>query len=189
MINYVVIALKEKCNIEGICNGIGDNCINNKFTGDKCDTSCQVAINSKCEECNREQKCTKCEKPFYKDDCSDKCENCPNSECNIIGICIDQVSDCKNQSYKGPYCNTLCNNYHENCEKCHRDGTCTQERIGSSEEIDICLSLINFGNIENSNHHNEQIERNIDNNTDIYNRCLEFYMEHVHKNELKVVKK
>ena len=26
-----------KCTIEGICNGIGGNCIKNKFTGDKCD--------------------------------------------------------------------------------------------------------------------------------------------------------
>ena len=77
------------------------------------------------------------EKPFYKNDCSDKCENCPNRECNINGICIDQVSDWENQLYKGPYCNTPCNNEHVNCEKCHRDGTCTQERIGSSEEIDI----------------------------------------------------
>ena len=242
-----------KCTIKGICNGEGEKCINNKLTGEKCDTSCKIAINSKCEECTigndpkctkcepsfygdncsyqcdkcpgkacdmegkcinendqcedkeytgdmciipckdvtnlkckecgRDEKCTKCEPPFSKEDCSEKCEKCPNGECYINGICIDETSDCENPGYKGPSCETPCNDDgKENCEKCHRNGECisddeiieTQEDeiVKSTEEINICLSLINFGSLENSDNN---ISLNINITEDINTKCKDFY--------------
>ena len=185
-----------ECDNNGICINENDLCENKEYTGNKCNTPCKDATNINCKECDRENKCIKCDSPFYKEDCSEKCENCPNGECDINGICIDQDNDCEDQRYKGSSCNILCNdnNNENNCEKCHRNGECMKdptppkktenelnedsEILESTEDIDICLSLINFGNIENSNN-NELIEKNISTDEDIYSNCSSFYKKNL----------
>ena len=168
--------------MEGKCINENDQCEDKEYTGDMCITPCKDVTNLKCKECGRDEKCTKCEPPFSKEDCSEKWEKCPNGECYINGICIDETSDCENPGYKGPSCETPCNDGKENCEKCHRNGeyisddeiieTQEDEIDKSTEEINICLSLINFGSLENSDNN---ISLNINITEDINTKCKDFY--------------
>ena len=117
---------ENKCDIEGKCTGLGETCINIELTGSFCNISCNDAIEN-CIECSREPKCRKCQNSFYGDQCSDKCENCPNKSCNIAGICTHSELDCLDSHFKGPSCKDHCDDAgNENCDECHRSGICSK---------------------------------------------------------------
>ena len=117
-----------KCTIEGICNGEGETCVNNKLTGEKCDTLCQDVI-SKCEECTlgNDPKCTKCESSFYGDTCSQNCDKCPGKTCDNTGKCTNINDLCEDKGYTGDMCSTPCNEVtNSKCKECGRDKKCTK---------------------------------------------------------------
>ena len=84
-----------------------------------------------------------------------------------------------------PSCETPCNDNGNNCEKCHRNGECISEAstttkiepiiteiIQTTDDINICLSLINIGTseINNDNLSSEKIL-----NEEIQVKCKDFF--------------
>ena len=126
IVNNNVIIVRKINVILKKCTGLGETCINIELTGSFCNISCNDAIEN-CIECSREPKCRKCQNSFYGDQCSDKCENCPNQSCNIAGICTDSDLDCLDSHFKGPSCKDHCDDAgNENCDECHRSGICSK---------------------------------------------------------------
>ena len=114
----------EKCNITGICYDQVTECVDNTLRGEKCDTPCNndTKIYDNCRNCTRNNTCIECiNKESYGDFCNISCANCPGN-CSINGICIDQNSDCDDDSFKGEACQTPCGN----CKRCHRNNSCIE---------------------------------------------------------------
>ena len=117
----------EKCHVNGTCFDQKNNCVNDTLTGEKCDRLCNVRRDN-CYRCDRNNTCLECEKKNrYGDFCQTPCEKCPDSnftdnKCHIDGICIDQISNCDNDFYRGEKCETPCGN----CKRCNRNKTCIE---------------------------------------------------------------
>ena len=123
--NYSCKNCPGECDINGICIDNKTNCDDDTFTGDKCDILCNVTYDN-CLRCNRDNICHECiNKEFYGPFCNYSCENCPG-ECNIDGICDDQIHDCDDKNFTGPKCDIRCNSteVYNNCETCDRNNTC-----------------------------------------------------------------
>ena len=103
----------KKCDIGGKCIGLGQTCIDNTKTGDYCTTPCSNVITF-CLQCTRDLKCQKCELYYYGEQCLYTCENCPEQQCDIDGICINIEDDCLNSHFTGSSCDNECNHDYEN---------------------------------------------------------------------------
>ena len=97
----------EKCQRNGICL----KCADNKYKGDYCDVSCSSCpggtcyVNGNCTDQNKN--CDDKTKKGVKCDISCSSEGHDNcEECNRDGIC----SKCKDNKYKGDYCEESCAN-------------------------------------------------------------------------------
>ena len=113
-----------ECNVNGTCFDNETRCDNESFTGENCSVLCRD-IHDNCQRCERNYTCLECiDKTYYGDICTDSCENCP-SDCDINGICIDNLTRCDNDSFTGENCSVLCKDIYNNCGKCERNYTCT----------------------------------------------------------------
>ncbi len=95
------------CNIDGSCIDTTSDCQNNSFYGIYCNESC-TNINNNCENCSRNKICHSCiNKTFWGDRCENECINCPDGECYIDGICIDQIHNSTYPNKTGEKCEKI----------------------------------------------------------------------------------
>ena len=86
------------CDIEGVCFDNHTNCDDDTFTGDMCNTLCNVTYDN-CFRCNRSNLCHECiNKEFYGPFCNYSCKNCPG-ECDINGICVNNTNNCDDDTF------------------------------------------------------------------------------------------
>ena len=119
---------------DGSCIKDGD-CEGNKYYGKDCQTECK-SISEHCKFCFRNGTCKECEgKIYFGDNCTEQCDKCPESGCNIYGICVDTDANCKNNKTYGEKCDQNCTEIGiKNCLECNRDETCT-----------VCVNISYYG--------------------------------------------
>ena len=108
----------------GTCINDGE-CEGYKYHGNKCQSECK-SISDLCSLCFRNDTCKECSdgKHFGKE-CKEICDKCPNSLCDIYGICNDTTSDCQDNHFYGDNCNVSCKNINEHCVTCSRNKICS----------------------------------------------------------------
>ena len=115
------------CQNDGRCDNQDSKCSDDTYTGEKCDKKCSEEVKN-CLTCNRDNICTECiNRTSYGIKCDIPCGYCPGEGlCLLNGTCDDQISNCANDSYTGPFCNQTCSSLHENCKRCDRNGKCLE---------------------------------------------------------------
>ena len=114
----------------GKCSNQDEPCTDTSYYGTKCADKCNTIENHQnCQNCTKDGlECTECvSDKYYGKDCTE-CFRCPGGTCEFSGICKDKSAIyCKDETFKGDDCNTRCNNdEYTNCQKCMRNGTCTE---------------------------------------------------------------
>ena len=124
------------CSVDGNCIDPDSNCKDDATKGVDCETPCNNE-HEHCEKCNRTGTCIYCTDYKFKDlDCDGTCPNCPGETCYINGTCIDSDANCEDDTKKGEKCDIACNNEHEHCERCNRNGTCTKCTDDKFKDLD-----------------------------------------------------
>ena len=128
------------CDINGVCLDKNRNCLNNLTFGASCNESCSN-ININCSTCSRNEICLKCkDQTVFGDHCNKTC-NCPGSQCEIDGTCVDYSGKCIDDSFYGRKCDERCNENRPNCVLCDIFGKCSQcsnETYYGDNCTDIC---------------------------------------------------
>ena len=117
---------EQKCYINGTCINQDDICADPHFYDVNCTTPCN-GTNIHCNTCLRNGICDSCSPDnYWGPDCDKSCEFCPGEQCDVNGTCLDNTTDCVNQTKFGDKCDIPCNNISSHCKLCRRNKTCLE---------------------------------------------------------------
>ena len=115
------------CYNNGICKNQELLCVDDTKYGPSCSKPCNEG-RPFCKRCQRDGKCTECtSKNFHGDNCTEGCDGCSETGCNIKGYCYE--FKCKKDELYGLGCNqdcdcrsnsdeTSCGKFRGQCLKC-----------------------------------------------------------------------
>ena len=115
------------CYNNGICKNQELLCVDDTKYGPSCSIPCNEG-RPFCKRCQRDGKCTECtSKNFHGDNCTEGCDGCSETGCNIKGYCYE--FKCKKDELYGLGCNqdcdcrsnsdeTSCGKFRGQCLKC-----------------------------------------------------------------------